>query len=184
VDVKLVSAALAKPRRGRPTLLVQDLMPDSFCDLYAEVSGCRRCRSCLQGQLILDTQIVRWFIPPNAPRQLSRHECCTLYVTDYTPNSQMMDYQEDSRNGIPGQLVLQVSVWGAQCEPLLRFKDADLKGRIVHLRNIRPKTNDKGLLEATLFEDYKFADRRDVTFVGKNVATDAATKDWFEKLTA
>ncbi|GAA5954063.1 hypothetical protein JCM8115_003299 [Rhodotorula mucilaginosa] len=164
VDVKLVSAALAKPRRGRPTLLVQDLMPDSFCDLYAE--------------------IVRWFIPPNAPRQLSRHECCTLYVTDYTPNSQMMDYQEDSRNGIPGQLVLQVSVWGAQCEPLLRFKDADLKGRIVHLRNIRPKTNDKGLLEATLFEDYKFADRRDVTFVGKNVATDAATKDWFEKLTA
>ncbi|KWU45269.1 hypothetical protein RHOSPDRAFT_33214 [Rhodotorula sp. JG-1b] len=163
-DVKLVSAALAKPRRGRPMLLIQDLVPDSFCDLYAE--------------------IVRCFIPSNAPRQLSQHECCTLFVTDYTPNPQMIDYQEDSKNGIPGQLVLQVSVWGAQCEPLLRFKDADLKGRIVHLRNIRPKTNKDGLLEATLFEDYKFADKRDVTFVGKNVATDPATKDWFEKLTA
>lgn len=40
MDVKVVSAALAKPRRSRPTVLVRDLMPDNFCDLYAEVSGC------------------------------------------------------------------------------------------------------------------------------------------------
>lgn len=38
-DVKAESAALARGRGGRPTLLVEEIVPDQFCDLYAEVSS-------------------------------------------------------------------------------------------------------------------------------------------------
>ncbi|GAA5982887.1 hypothetical protein JCM10908_006822 [Rhodotorula pacifica] len=160
-DVKLVSASLARGRGGRPTLLIQDIVPDVFCDLYAE--------------------IVRWY-NPHATRQIASNDYCNLFVTDYTTNPELIEYQDDSKNGVPGQHVLQVSIFGAQCEPLMRFSDSDLKGRIVHLRNIRPKSNMNGLLEATMVEDHKFADKRDVTLVGKLPAVGRA-KDWFDKLT-
>ncbi|GAA5876225.1 hypothetical protein JCM3774_002330 [Rhodotorula dairenensis] len=162
-DVKVVSRELAKKRSGRPTLLIEEIVPDAFCDLYAEV--------------------VRWY-NPHATRQVAQNAFCSLFVTDYTANPQLIEYQDDSKTGVPGQHVLQVSVFGAQCEPLLRFKDSDLKGRIVHLRNIRPKQNQSGLLEATMVEDYKYPNKRDVSLLGKGVASESATKEWFEKLTA
>lgn len=126
---------------------------------------------------------MRWY-NPHATRQVARNDYCNLFVTDYTTNSQLIEYQDESKNGVPGQHVLQVSIFGAQCDPLMRLKDADLKGRIVYLRNIRPKLNSSGLLEATMVEDYKYPDKRDVRLVGKGVASEPATKDWFEKLTA
>lgn len=49
-DIKLVSAALAKKRSGRPTLLIEEIVPDMFCDLYAEVSAPSGCGPAFCGQ--------------------------------------------------------------------------------------------------------------------------------------
>lgn len=63
----------------------------------------------------------------------------------------------------PGQITLQVSIFGNQNDPLLSLSEDKLVGKLVHLRNVRPKIAQHDFLEATMIEDPKYADRRDVT---------------------
>lgn len=76
-----------------------------------------------------------------------------------------MHYEPDSSVRVAGQRVLQVSIFGAQNDPLLAFHEDKLKGRLVSLRNIRPKLNGSDLLEATMVEDEKYPHNRDVTLL-------------------
>lgn len=61
--------------------------------------------------------------------------------------------------------VIQVSIFGNQNEPLLGVRPEKLQGKIVGLRNVRPKMGSTDYLEATMVEDYKYKDRRDVTLI-------------------
>lgn len=117
-------------------------------------------------------QIVR-FHNPHTARQIAPNDFCNLYVTDWTENPQIYAYGEDSMHGMAGQHVFQVSVFGAQCDPLLGVPPEKLAGRIVHLRNIRPKLGGRDFLEATMVEDRLYNTKRDVTLLGAKTANSA-----------
>ncbi|BGP58519.1 hypothetical protein JCM8202v2_006188 [Rhodotorula sphaerocarpa] len=158
IDAKGVSAALAKGgRRGRPTVLIQDIVPDQFCDIYGE--------------------IVRYW-NPHPTRQIGSHDPCSLFVTDWTEHPQLIDYGDDSKGGVRGQRVLQISVFGAQNGTLMSIPEDKLQGRIVHLRNIRPKLNSAELLEATMVEDFKYPSKQDITLVGSKTMLGPALRTW------
>lgn len=91
-----------------------------------------------------------------------------------------MHYEEDSSVRVAGQRVLQVSIFGAQNDPLLAFHEDKLKSRLVSLRNIRPKLNGSDLLEATMVEDDKFPDKRDV----KLLVDRDVDRVWYKELKA
>lgn len=116
----------------------------------------------------------------NRGQSIHRNEACILYITDYTVNGQLMHYEEDSSVRVAGQRVLQVSIFGAQNDPLLAFHEDKLKGRLVSLRNIRPKLNGSDLLEATMVEDDKFPDKRDV----KLLVDRDVDRVWYKELKA
>ncbi|GAA6008967.1 hypothetical protein JCM10207_004044 [Rhodosporidiobolus poonsookiae] len=159
LDAKARSAAVMKGSRGgRQTLRIEDMNADEFCDTTGE--------------------IVKFYNSFSIDRYKTPHanEFCNLFITDYTSHPELVDYSGDSGIKVNGQRVLQVSIFGAQNEPLLSIPEDKLVGRLVRLRNIRPKMAGGGFLEATMVEDFKYPDRRDVTLVKEsNVA-----KDWLK----
>lgn len=180
IDAKGVSAALAKGgRRGRPTVLIQDIVPDQFCDIYGEVSSPLSLDgNTLQADLTKSfDQIVRYW-NPHPTRQIGSHDPCSLFVTDWTEHPQLIDYGDDSKGGVRGQRVLQISVFGAQNGTLMSIPEDKLQGRIVHLRNIRPKLNSAELLEATMVEDFKYPSKQDITLVGSKTMLGPALRTW------
>jgi len=65
----------------------------------------------------------------------------------------------------PGQQVLQVSLFEHQHEPLLQIAENQRVGHYVEIKNLRPKMNELGLMECTLVDDQKYADKRYVRLV-------------------
>lgn len=112
------------------------------------------------------------------------NQSVSLYVTDYTPHAQLYAYGDPSPVGLPGKLVLQVSVFGYQATPLAALLDARTgeakRGTLVHLRNVRIKANGaEGLLEGTMVEERREERRhqRDVTVLDLRRAEHAAWGD-------
>ncbi|BGP28035.1 telomere-binding alpha subunit central domain protein [Rhodotorula toruloides] len=160
-DAKVISKALVKGKTGRQMKNIEAINPDEFCDTRGE--------------------IVKFYNPHilNRGQPVHRNEACILYITDYTVNEQLMHYEPDSSVRVAGQRVLQVSIFGAQNDPLLAFHEDKLKGRLVSLRNIRPKLNGSDLLEATMVEDEKYPEKRDVTLLDGTV-----DRAWYKELKA
>lgn len=109
------------------------------------------------------------------------NDAVQLFVTDYTTNSQLYNYSDTSEVRTPGQITLQVSIFGNQSEPLLGLKTEQLVGRVVFLRNVRPKTTTSDFLEATMVEDNKYPNRRDVCLVSEK---NPAPADWVAQFAA
>ncbi|BGO96088.1 hypothetical protein NBRC10512_007198 [Rhodotorula toruloides] len=159
-DAKVISKALVKGKSGREMKKIEAINPDEFCDTRGE--------------------IVKFYNPHilNRGQPVHRNEACILYITDYTINDQLMHYEPDSSVRVAGQRVLQVSIFGAQNDPLLAFHEDKLKGRLVSLRNIRPKLNGSDLLEATMVEDEKYPHNRDVTLLDGS----GVDRVWYKEL--
>ncbi|GAA6011169.1 hypothetical protein JCM10207_005523 [Rhodosporidiobolus poonsookiae] len=147
--------------RGRPLLRVEELSEGHFCDMVVMITKFRNPTSHSVGS-----------IPSNLSTQ--------LFVTDYTPHPLLHAYSAPTASregvGLAGQLVLQVSLFGYQSEPLLHAgllqpdKEKEggsgiRRGTLVHLRNVRVKLNEAGLLEATMVEESveRYRSKRDVT---------------------
>ncbi|GAA5902111.1 uncharacterized protein JCM6883_001301 [Sporobolomyces salmoneus] len=134
--------------RRKPTKLreIKDIEPDKFCDIYAEILKC--------------------YVPSSAP--------VSLYVTDYTSNSLLMNYSSSSssvQQGIfpLGQQTLQVSLFDSQYKPLSHLTEQQLRGNFVKLDNLRPKLNLEGdLLECTLVDDQRFKDKKYVKLIKRD----------------
>ncbi|GJN94197.1 hypothetical protein Rhopal_007271-T1 [Rhodotorula paludigena] len=149
--------------RGRPTLRIEEIEENGFCDLVAMVTK-------------LHSTYPLHSVPSN--------QSVSLYVTDYTPHAQLYAYGDPSPVGLPGKLVLQVSVFGYQATPLAALLDAHTgeakRGTLVHLRNVRIKANGaEGLLEGTMVEERREERRhqRDVTVLDLRRAEHAAWGD-------
>ncbi|GAA5839891.1 hypothetical protein JCM9279_005196 [Rhodotorula babjevae] len=141
VDARTRSTTFAKGGGGRQLVTVDKVYAGVFCDIQGE--------------------IVKYYKPfPGTPGPC---DACALYVTDYTTNDQLYAYSDTSEVRTPGQITLQVSIFGNQNEPLMSLHEDKLVGRLVHLRNIRPKMTNNDFLEATMTEDPKYATRRDVS---------------------
>jgi hypothetical protein len=102
----------------------------------------------------------------NSDRTIIPHasDQCTLYLTDWTHNPLLYDFPASEMQPT-GQRVIQISIFGNQNEPLLGMAPEKLKGRLVSLRNVRQKIGLSDYLEATMVEDFKYNDRRDVKLV-------------------
>lgn len=87
-----------------------------------------------------------------------------LFITDYTRNESLIKYEDLSTVRLPGQYALQITIYGHQARPLLKFGENDLIGKMVYCRNVRGKLNTNGLLEATMYVDEKRRDKSDVSF--------------------
>ncbi|GAA5877352.1 hypothetical protein JCM1840_007205 [Sporobolomyces johnsonii] len=164
-DAKKKSAELAKGARAkRPLLRIEEVQADEFCDVQGE--------------------IVKFYNPHtigNSRRgRVGHNDSCQLFITDYTLNPQLIDYQALSGVKVVGQYTLQISVYGAHNDPLLAFSEDKLEGRLVRLRNIRPKNNPEGFLEATMFQDPKFPERSDVTMLSHK----SAGEEWLKEFKA
>ncbi|GAA6006757.1 hypothetical protein JCM11491_003170 [Sporobolomyces phaffii] len=147
---------------------IKDVEADCFCDIYAEILKC--------------------FIP------VSPHEPISLYVTDYTRNPALVEYSPASalaNSLLPGQLTLQVSVFGpTQARPFAPAAAAaagggfsssssergDLVGQCVRIDNLRPKENARGWLEATIVDDQTFRDKELVKLIPNGSRAFAAAK--------
>ncbi|GAA5820350.1 hypothetical protein JCM3770_002778 [Rhodotorula araucariae] len=141
-----------KGNGGRQLVPIADVCDSVFCDLQGE--------------------IVKYYKPYGG--NIGSHDACSLFITDYTTNDQLYDYADTSEVSTPGQVTLQVSIFGAQNDPLLHAKsEKNLIGRLVHLRNVRPKMTMNDFLEATMVEDFMYPDRRDVTLL-----RDSVLKEW------
>lgn len=123
---------------------------------------------------MLVAQIVKYYKPFGGA--VGPHDACSLFITDYTTNDQLYAYLDTSVVRTPGQVALQVSIFGNQNDPLLSFSEDKLVGRLVHLRNVRPKMTMNDFLEATMIQDPKYEDRRDVTFKREK----DLGRDWLE----
>ncbi|KPV73183.1 uncharacterized protein RHOBADRAFT_55394 [Rhodotorula graminis WP1] len=145
------SAGGGGARGGRPLLRVEEMSEGQFCDLIGMVTKIHCPSSCAS-------------LPPSS--------AASLYLTDYTRHPLLHDYASPSAVGLAGQLVLQLSVFGAQAQPLSALVDHSRtgqarRGALVHVRNVRVKRGTGGALEGTLWEerDARYRDRRDVTVV-------------------
>ena len=137
--------------------LIKDVMIDCFYDIVAQVV-----------------------------RKHSSNGRCELYITDYTSNNLMYNY-EWGRSGVEGiardgdehgylprhsknrqwpgpygKMTLQVALW----EPHSYFASQNVKDEdYIHLRNLRIKLGRDGKLEGCLHTDKRFSDRIDVTIL-------------------
>ncbi|GAA5960863.1 hypothetical protein JCM21900_006612 [Sporobolomyces salmonicolor] len=164
-DARKKSAELAKgARTKRPLLRIEEVQAGEFCDVKGE--------------------IVKFYNPHiigNSRRgRVANNDSCQLFITDYTLNPQLIDYQSLSSVKVVGQYTLQISVYGAHNDPLLTLSEDKLEGRLVCLRNIRPKHNPEGFLEATMFQDPKFPERSDVTMLSHK----SAGEEWLKQFKA
>ncbi|GAA5837721.1 hypothetical protein JCM11251_002305 [Rhodosporidiobolus azoricus] len=131
---------------GRPVMRVEEMEEDTFCDTYGE--------------------IVKYFIPREMDGgRPERNHQAALWITDYTSHPDLDDYPSFSECAVYGKRVLQVAVFGVQNEPLLARNQDTLRGKIVKLRNLRPKSGGSGGFEATMVEDSRFPQNRDVSIV-------------------
>ncbi|GAA5895711.1 hypothetical protein JCM8208_005306, partial [Rhodotorula glutinis] len=145
------SGAVGGGGGGRPLLRVEEISEDRFCDLVGMVTKIH-CpfSSCAS-------------VPPSS--------AASLYLTDYTSHPLLHDYASPTAVGLPGQLVLQLSIFGAQASPLASLLDPRTgqarRGAVVHVRNVRVKRALGGCLEGTVWDDRdeRYRDRRDVTVV-------------------
>ncbi|BGP43901.1 hypothetical protein JCM10449v2_007958 [Rhodotorula kratochvilovae] len=170
-DAKTRSALLGKGKGngGRKLVTIGEACDSVFCDLQGEVRRIFFCASCC---LTRFAQIVKYYKPFGG--NVGPNDACSLFITDYTTNDQLYGYADTSEVRTPGQVTLQVSIFGAQNDPLLHAKSEEaLIGRLVHLRNVRPKMTMNDFLEATMVEDNKYPDRRDVTLL-----REVASKEW------
>ncbi|GAA6033519.1 hypothetical protein JCM8097_001435 [Rhodosporidiobolus ruineniae] len=151
--------------RGRPTQRIEEMQPDQFCDTIGEI-----------------VHYSSNFIS-SAGRCPDSNEFINLRITDYTSNELLPTIEAGEYGGqtVTGQRILQVSIFGKQNEPLLgKGIDPDkLKGRIVRLRNLRPKDGLSGL-EATMVEDLVYPDKRDVSLVKNS----EVPPDWLQQFLA
>jgi hypothetical protein len=83
----------------------------------------------------------------------------------------------DQRSSLPGQYALQLSIYGHQAKPLLKHSEDWLIGKFVHCRNIRPKLNANGFLEATMYIDKDRQDKSDVSLRDKAAL---AKNSWYK----
>ncbi|GAA5902411.1 uncharacterized protein JCM6883_001400 [Sporobolomyces salmoneus] len=148
-NVLKTSARLIKGDSTRRELVeIRQLEPDNFYDV--------------QGEIIK-------FYNREGRRNFEDNDVCQLFITDYTRNDQLMRYEDTSNVRLPGQYALQISIYGHQAKPLLKFnREEHLQGKFVHLRNVRTKLNENGLLEATMWIDQVRRDKSDVTIKGSN----------------
>ncbi|GAA5853979.1 hypothetical protein JCM8547_008179 [Rhodosporidiobolus lusitaniae] len=178
-----VSAVKQETRRSlgagaaRPLMKVEELQEGHFCDLVGMVVGFYNASGVSIGS-----------IPSNSFVKLT--------VTDYTSHPALFDYSASSSTfpdsgglGLPGKLVLTVSLFGYQSEPLSALlstfnpshpgQSAIKRGALVHLRNLRVKVGDSGFLEATMVEEReeKYRWKRDVTVLQGGKVTDERWKD-------
>lgn len=110
-------------------------------------------------------QVLKCYIPPS----LSSNIPISLYVTDYTSNPTLMNYDTRSTSFFPsGRLTLQVSIFGStQQKTLTRTNERDLIGSFIKLDNLRPKENNSdGSLECTLVDDQRYGDKELVRVIG------------------
>ncbi|KPV72994.1 uncharacterized protein RHOBADRAFT_55240 [Rhodotorula graminis WP1] len=148
VDAKARSATFARGGDGgRKLVTVEEVCADTFCDIQGE--------------------IVKFYKPFGGT--VGPHDACSLFITDYTTNDQLYAYSDTSEVRTPGQVTFQVSIFGNQNDPLLSLSEDKLVGRLVHLRNVRPKMTAHDFLEATMVEDPKYENRRDVTLCRSGV---------------
>ncbi|GAA5853997.1 hypothetical protein JCM8547_008187 [Rhodosporidiobolus lusitaniae] len=134
---------------GRKKLRVEEVQPDEFCDLLGEIVKYHNPFSSFQNR------------PPTT------NEPCELYLTDYTSHPLIEDYSNSS--SFPtGKRVLKIALFGNQNDPLLDFPPDKLRGRLVTLRNVRPKIGGFETLEATMMEDQKYERKRDVVVVPRS----------------
>ena len=88
----------------------------------------------------------------------------TLYVTDFTENKLMMNYERKDDSSWPGpwgQRVLQVTCWNQNRPVAAAFTPKTP----IYLRNVRIKVGKAGLLEATLYGDQKYTDKVDLVAI-------------------
>jgi hypothetical protein len=109
-----------------------------------------------------------------------------LFVTDYTTNEWLRDYDkavDTSWNGPWGQRVFQITVWGEAnlevCEKLFA-NETHGQGTIVRINNVRPKEDRHGLLEGSVYKDEKYPDRPDIHKL--SLKKDVSCKPWIGKL--
>ncbi|KAK4705251.1 protection of telomeres protein 1, partial [Phenoliferia sp. Uapishka_3] len=133
--------------RGRPLLKIEDVSVAEYCDVVGSV--------------------VKFY--EGNQNFYSDHN--TIFITDYTTNTSLMDYQSDSHDswsGPWGQRTLQITCWGPNAEAATKLGRI---GNLLHFRNLRPKLNEHGLLEATLDVDRKFPEKVDVWLMKKGELT-------------
>ncbi|GAA5972822.1 hypothetical protein JCM21900_006909 [Sporobolomyces salmonicolor] len=156
-DAQLKSVELQKgPKRGRQLLRVDEIEVGNFCDLLGMVTKCH---------------IPSGYAIGSVPTSMA----VSLYITDYTSQASLFAYTDPSSTGLSDQLTLQVSLFGYQSEPLQSALARDpttgwtevKKGTLVHLRNVRIKENEHGMIEGTMAEerDDKWRHKRDLTVV-------------------
>ncbi|GAA5938074.1 uncharacterized protein JCM15063_005457 [Sporobolomyces koalae] len=158
-NVVETSSRLSKGGTGRRELVeIRQLEPDSFYDV--------------QGEIVK-------FYNREGRRTLEDNDSVQLFLTDYTRNDQMMRYEDNSDVPIPGQYTLQISVYGHQAQPLVRFRnEEELIGKVVFCRNVRAKKTEHGLLEATMYIDARWKDKSDVMFRSGKALEET---EWYKK---
>ncbi|GAA5997498.1 uncharacterized protein JCM10292_000891 [Rhodotorula paludigena] len=160
LDAKQRSLKYAKGSSGgRKLVTLSEMDAGTFCDFRGE--------------------IVKLYNPWIG--RIGPNDAVQLFVTDYTSNSQLYNYDDTSEVRTPGQITLQVSIFGNQSEPLLGLRAEQLVGRVVFLRNVRPKMTNNDFLEATMVEDNKYPNRRDVNLVSEK---NPAPTDWVAQFAA
>ncbi|KAK4056399.1 hypothetical protein OIO90_002542 [Microbotryomycetes sp. JL221] len=156
-DVVERSKIFGRVSSKRPSLTISQLRPEAFADVRAKV--------------------VSMFPPESSMWMSGDQHPVSLFVTDYTSNAQMFNYDETNSNfkdGPWGQLVLQVSVFGAQKNALPKIGE---KNRFVLLRNLNTRLNENGFLEGKIHEDFKFKNKEDITVIPD-------TNEWIRELKA
>lgn len=156
---------------GRPLLRVEEISEGHFCDIIGMVRSASTAQSVpLSLTLAGHGQVTK--LHCSFPLDSVPSSCAaSLYITDYTSHPLLFAYESSASVGLPGQLVLEVSVFGAQASPLSALLDRRTgevrRGALVHLRNVRVKSGLGGALEGTMWEerDERFKGRRDVTVV-------------------
>ncbi|GAA5877316.1 hypothetical protein JCM1840_007195 [Sporobolomyces johnsonii] len=154
---QLKSMELQKgPKQGRQLLRVEEIEVGNFCDLLGMVTKCH---------------VPSGYALGSVPTSMA----VSLYITDYTSQASLFAYTDAASTGLSDQLTLQVSLFGYQSEPLRAALPRDKstgwnevrKGTLVHLRNVRIKENEHGMVEGTMVEerDDKWRHKRDLTVV-------------------
>ncbi|GAA5837795.1 hypothetical protein JCM11251_002324 [Rhodosporidiobolus azoricus] len=141
---------------GRPLVRIEEIEEGKFCDLIA--------------------MVIKFHNPTPTPvGSIPTNHATELYLTDYTSHPSLFTYDSSTSShslgvSLPGQLILRVSLFGYQSEPLrplLKPGEAGgiQRGTLLHLRNLRVKENGNGVLEGTMVEEKveKFRYKRDVT---------------------
>lgn len=112
---------------------------------------------------------------------MHENDSVIVYATDYTTNSELFHYDEKSfGKGPAGQQTLQISVFGKQTESLRKV--GQNQSALAHFKNLRIKLNEHGLMEATMIQDPKFPDKRDIYII--DMSPKGVSASWPEQVNA